>query len=285
MTYNTFTTTRKILLGGGALCAIVLTYFAFGCFTSVPAGKRGVVIHFGKVQDHILGEGFHFKSPIGTQVEMITVQVQRNDLEVPAGTKDLQTIETKVVLNWHLDEQQVNTIYRTIGGEKEVFERIIDPAVNEILKAATPRKTLEEVLKQRAELKVELDRDIKARLDKYGIKVDEISIVNVGFSDAFAASIEAKQVAEQDAKKAEYVNQKAKKEVEAEVYRAKGQADAEISRAKGQAEAQRLQRETLTPIMLQKQAIEKWDGKFPTMMTGSGVLPMVNMSPEMMSKP
>jgi hypothetical protein len=52
-----------------------------------------------------------------------------------------------------------------------------------------------------------------------------------------------------------------------------------VNRAKGQAEAQRLQRLTLTPVLLQKQAIEKWDGHFPTVMGGSGTLPLINIDP------
>jgi hypothetical protein len=88
----------------------------------------------------------------------------------------------------------------------------------------------------------------------------------VSFSPEFAKAIEAKQIAEQEAKRAEF-----------EALKAEKQARAEINRAKGQAEAQRLQRETLTPTLLQKQAIEKWDGKFPLVMGGSGALPFINI--------
>jgi prohibitin 1 len=262
---------RPFILGGGALLTIL---FLGSCFTTVPAGKRGVVMHFGKVQNYILNEGFHLKSPIGTHVEIMSIQIQRTDIDVPVGTKDLQTVNTTLALNWHIDATQVNTIYQTIGGERDVIERIINPAITEVLKAATPRKTAEEILKQRAELKSEVDQELKVRLDKYGIKVDDVSLVNVAFSAEFSKSIEAKQIAEQDAKKAEYIAQRATKE-----------ADAEVNRAKGQAEAQRLQRETLTPVLLQKQAIEKWDGKFPTVMTGEGSLPMINVNPATLSKP
>jgi prohibitin 1 len=263
--------THRLILGGGALCAIL---FLGSCFTTVPAGKRGIVMRFGQVQNYILNEGFHLKSPIGTQIEIMSIQIQRTDIDVPVGTKDLQTVNTTLALNWHIDGTQVNTIYQTIGGERDVVERIINPAITEVLKAATPRKTAEEILKQRAELKSEVDQELKVRLDKYGIKVDDVSLVNVAFSPEFAKSIEAKQIAEQDAKKAEYIAQRATKE-----------ADAEVNRAKGQAEAQRLQRETLTPVLLQKQAIEKWDGKFPTVMTGEGSLPMINVNPATLSKP
>jgi prohibitin 1 len=259
------------LIGGGALLIIVAL---FNCFSVIPAGKRGVVMKFGQVQSYILNEGIHLKNPIGTSIEVLSVRIQRTDVEVPVGTKDLQIINTTLALNWHIDPNQVNTIYQQVGDSEQIVERIISPAINEVLKAATPRKTAEEILKQRSELKAEIDRDLKSRLEKYGIRVDDVSLVNVTFSPEFAKSIEAKQIAEQEAKKAEYIAQKATKE-----------AEAEVNRAKGQAEAQRLQRETLTPALLQKQAIEKWDGQFPTVMTGEGSLPLINVNPATVNRP
>lgn len=92
--------------------------------------------------------------------------------------------------------------------------------------------------------------------------------MNFAFSPEFSRAIESKQIAEQEAKQAEFIAKKATQE-----------AQAEINRAKGQAEAQRLQRQTLTPDLLQKQAIEKWDGHFPTVMGGNGTLPLININP------
>ena len=98
--------------------------------------------------------------------------------------------------------------------------------------------------------------------------VDDVSLVNFAFSPEFSKAIEAKQIAEQEAKQAEFSAKKATQE-----------AQAEINRAKGQAEAQRLQRQTLTAPLLQQQAIEKWDGHFPTVMGGNGTLPLININP------
>jgi prohibitin 1 len=258
------------LWGAGAIGFVILLA---NSTATVPSGKRGVVTKFGQVQNYVLNEGLHLKSPIGTHIEIMSVRVQRTDIEVPVGTKDLQTITTTLALNWHIEPDRVNQIYQQIGEADQIVERIINPAISEVLKAATPKKTAEEILKQRSELKNEIDQELKNRLEKYGIRIDDVSLVNIAFSPEFAKSIEAKQIAEQDAKKAEYVAQQAIKE-----------AEAEVNRAKGQAEAQRLQRETLTPALLQKQAIEKWNGQFPTVMTGEGSLPMINVSPGEISR-
>jgi prohibitin 1 len=156
-----------------------------------------------------------------------------------------------------------------VGDNSQLKENIIIPAISEILKAATPQRTAEEILKQRTELKSEIDVAIQKRLSKYHIKIDDVSLVKISFSEEFTKSIEQKQIAEQEAKKAEFDAIKASKE-----------AEAEVNRAKGTATAQKLLRENLNKELLQKQAIEKWDGKFPTVMGGNGALPFINVKPD-----
>jgi regulator of protease activity HflC (stomatin/prohibitin superfamily) len=264
---NHFTRTNYIAVGGIALSLLVGITLLKSLVTVNP-GERGIVINLGKVQDGILDEGTHLVIPFFTSVKKLNVRIQKTDIEASAGTKDLQSINTNLSLNWYIDPTKVNKVYQQIGNEEDVVTRIITPALNEVLKAATPKKTAEEILIQRAELKEEIDRDIKKRLAVYGIQVTEVALVNVGFSPEFAKAIEAKQIAEQQAKQAEY-----------EALKAAKQAQAEINRAKGQAEAQRLMRQTLTPELLQKQAIEKWNGQFPTVMGGTGTVPFINISP------
>jgi regulator of protease activity HflC (stomatin/prohibitin superfamily) len=232
----------------------------------------GIVMQFGKVQDKVLGEGLHFITPIVTSVKTLNVRVQKNTFESDAASKDLQKITTELAVNWHLDPVQVNKIYQQVGDDELIINGIITPAVSEVLKAATAKKTAEEVITKRTELKQEIDSNLRNRLSSYGIIIDDVSLVNFAFSPEFSKSIEAKQIAEQEAKQAEFIAKKATQE-----------AQADINRAKGQAEAQRLQRLTLTPDLLQKQAIEKWDGRFPAVMGGNGTLPLININPSSLS--
>ncbi|MCP2728528.1 prohibitin family protein [Limnofasciculus baicalensis] len=252
---------------GGIITLLSLTIIS-KAFTIINPGERGVVMHFGKVQDVILDEGIHPIIPIMTSVKKLNVRVQKTDIESAAGTKDLQIITAAVALNWHIDPSQVNKIYQRLGDEKQIINTIIIPAMTEVLKAATPKKTAEQILKERDNLKTEIDNNIKSRLAKYGLQVDDTSLVNIGFSSEFTKAIEAKQIAEQQALQASYVADKAKQD-----------AEAQVNRAKGEAEAQKLVRETITPQLLQKQAIEKWNGEFPQVMSGNGALPFINISP------
>jgi prohibitin 1 len=248
--------------------AFLLMAILFRPFAIVNAGDRGVIMHFGKIQNQILDEGIHPIMPVFTSVKSLTVRVQQNTFHADAASRDLQKITTELAVNWHIDPIKVNRVFQQVGDNEQIITGIITPAVSEVLKASVSKQTAEEVITKRTQLKEEIDNNLKKRLATYGIIVDDVSLVNFAFSPEFGKAIESKQIAEQEAKQAEFIAQKATQE-----------AQAEVNRAKGQAEAQRLQRETLTPVLLQKQAIEKWDGRFPTVMGGSGTLPLININP------
>ena len=245
------------------IAALILRPFAI-----VGAGERGVMMRFGKIQDAILDEGIHPIVPIVTSVKTLSVRVQKTDLQADAASKDLQKITTDLAVNWNVDPAKVNQVFQQVGDEEQIVTSILSPAISEVLKAATSKKTAEEIITKRTELKTEIDNTLKKRLEPYGVIVRDVSLINFGFSPEFSKAIEAKQIAEQEAKQAEFTVQKATQD-----------AQAEINRAKGKAEAQRLQRQTLTAEILQQQAIEKWNGQFPTVMGGGGTLPLINIAP------
>lgn len=258
------------LLAGSILLLIVAVIFK--PFAIVNAGERGVMLQFGKVQDKVLDEGIHPILPIVTSVKRLSVRVQQNSFTADAASKDLQKVSTQLAVNWHIDAGQVNKVFQRVGDREEILTSIITPAVSEVLKAATAKKTAEEIITKRNDLKAEIDENLATRLANYNVVVDDVSLVDFSFSPEFSKAIESKQIAEQEAKQAEFIALKASKE-----------AIAEVNRAKGQAEAQRLQRLTLTRELLQKQAIEKWDGRFPTVMGGNGALPLINLDPATLS--
>ncbi|MEG4531639.1 prohibitin family protein [Microcoleus sp. D2_18a_D3] len=228
-------------------------------FVIVNAGERGVVMQFGKVQEQVLGEGIHVIVPTVYNVKKLSVRVQKQEISAEASSKDLQDVFTDVALNWHIVPEEANAIFQEIGDEKEVIARIIDPAVEEVLKAVMAKYTAEEIITKRGEVKAAVDDYLTLRLVTYHIAVDDISLVHVHFSERFSEAVEAKQIAEQEAKRGEFLALKAAK-----------QADAKVNLAKGEAEVQRLLRDNLTPELLERQAIEKWDGKLPLIIGDGG---------------
>jgi regulator of protease activity HflC (stomatin/prohibitin superfamily) len=261
-TLSTTGTTLLLLLA--VLLLTVITFFK--PFVIINAGERGVVMEFGEVQERVLGEGIHAIAPVITTVKVLSVRVQKHQFPTQAASRDLQDVFADVALNWHIDPDQANLVFQQIGDETQVVQRIINPAVEEVLKAVMAKYTAEEIITKRGEVKSEVDVALTQRLASYRLAVDDISLVSVHFSQRFSEAVEAKQIAEQEAKRAEFVARKAAVE-----------AEAEINRARGQAEAQRLVRETITSELLQKLAIEKWDGHFPNVLGGSGALPLINV--------
>lgn len=252
---------RKIALG---LLIIVLILF-FSPVVIIGAGKRGVVFNsLTGIENRILNEGTHFRVPFLESVTTVSVRVQKTDVKAEAASKDLQTVTTDIVVNWHLDASNVNKIYQQVGDEETVTDRIIVPAVNEVVKAATAQNTVAEVLGKRAELKSQIDKLLSDRLTPYNILLDDVSIVNVNFSPEFNKAIEEKQVAQQEAERALFRAQQASAE-----------AQATINTAKGEAEANRLKQQSLSPELLQLRTIEKWDGKLPQV--SSQATPIINL--------
>jgi regulator of protease activity HflC (stomatin/prohibitin superfamily) len=235
-------------------------------FVVVNAGERGVLMEFGKVQNSILGEGIHVIIPVVNTVKKLSVRVQKQDISAEASSKDLQDIFTDVALNWHIIPQEANAIFQQIGDERDVVDRILNPAIEEVLKAVMAKYTAEELITKRGEVKAEVDDALTARLANYHIAIDDVSLVHVHFSQRFDEAVEAKQIAEQEAKRAGFVALKASKE-----------AEAKVNLARGDAEAHKVLHETLTPEILQNRALDKWDGKLP-LIFGRGEPTFFNLS-------
>jgi regulator of protease activity HflC (stomatin/prohibitin superfamily) len=247
---------NQALNSAGKLTALLVLITIFCTpFVIIDAGERGVLMKFGAVQEQILGEGIHLVIPIVNTVKKLSIRIQKQEIPTEASSKDLQDVFTDVALNWHIIPEKSPALFQQIGVEKDVVELIINPAVEEVLKAVIAKYTAEEVITKRAEVKNGVDEALTTRLSNYHIAVDDISLVNVYFSARFGEAVEAKQIAEQEAKRAEYIALKASKE-----------AEAKVNLAKGEAEAQRLLRDSLTTEILQRQAIEKWNGKLPLIM-------------------
>ncbi|MBL1177871.1 prohibitin family protein [Pantanalinema sp. GBBB05] len=249
-----------------SLILLVLTIVA-SFFVIIGAGQRGVLLEFGKVQDQVLGEGLHVIIPLVNTVEKMSVRVQNQEISAEASSKDLQDVFTDVALNWHILPEQAHLIFQQIGNTSAIITRIINPAVEEVLKAVMAQYTAEEIITRRGDVKAGVDLALTQRLATYHIAVDDLSLVHVHFSQRFSEAVEAKQIAEQEAKRAEFVALKATKE-----------AEAKVNLARGEAEAQRLVQQTLTPDLLQKQAIERWNGNLPLMIGREGTTALFDLS-------
>jgi regulator of protease activity HflC (stomatin/prohibitin superfamily) len=252
----------------------LLVLFIFGAslnpFGVIHAGERGVVLNFGAVQPVVLNEGLHFRVPIMQKIATMDVRIEKAQTDAESVSKDLQDVKTIIAVNYHTVPEKANWVYQNVGTSFK--ERIIDPAVQEVVKAITAKYTAVELITQREKVRSEVKALLRERLLAYNIAVDDFSIVNFKFSQQFETAIEDKQTAEQKALKAQR-----------DLERIKIEAEQKIASAKAEAESLRLQKENVTPQLIQLRrieasirAIDKWDGHMPKF-TG-GVIPFINAS-------
>lgn len=267
-----------------AIVVIAVIMLIVSPFASVPNGHRGIKLTFGKADDAPLSEGLHFVIPFMQSVYRMPVMIERSETESDAASKDLQRVGATVVLNYHIDPSQVVTAYRALGPFENVEPRIIDPAVLEATKAVTAQYTAEQLVTKRPEVADRIRGALAERMTRHGLVIDEFSITNFHFSDSFNQAIEAKTVAEQQKLKAERDLERIKVEAEQRIAQARAEAESVKLAAAAQAESLRIQREALTPELIelrrveaQIKAIEKWNGVLPSV--NSGVVPFISVQP------
>lgn len=221
-------------------------------FVVVPAGSRGVLLRFGAVQERVLGEGLHPLLPGVESVRPLSVRLQSLSLRSEAASRDLQDVRAEVTLSWHLRPERVAAIYGQLGEEEAIVRHLIQPAIDDGLQAVVARLTAEELITEREVLKRGLAELLQVRLAANDLALDAVDLVQLDFSPGFRQAVEAKQVAEQDARRAQF-----------EALKAQRLAQARVHAAEGEARAQQLLQAGLTPELLEHQRIEKWNGRLP----------------------
>jgi len=248
---------KKLGKIAGGMIVLLIVALLFNPFVIIGAGERGVVLNFGAVQETVLDEGLHLRVPIMQKIVRMDVKVQKAQTGAESVSRDLQEAHSTIAVNYHVSPSKANWVYQNLG--KDYREKVIDPTVQEVVKAITARYTAVELITQREKVRYEIKNLLKERLIAYNIIIDDFSIVNFSFSKQFTQAIEAKQAAEQLALKAQR-----------DLERVKIEAEQKITQARAEAEALKLQKENVTPELVKlrqieaaMKAIEKWNGQLP----------------------
>ena len=253
---------RRAVVAGVLILAVLLV--AGGAFAQIGPGERGVLMTFGAVHPGVLDPGLHVKLPLVQTVARMNVQVQNSQATETAASLDLQDVSTTVATNWHILPADAEWVYQHIGSERALVSKIIQPAISNAVKAVTAHYNAEDLIVQRDQVRSQIEAQIRTALQPFRVVVDAVNITDFHFSAQYAEAIEQKQVAQQRALQAQY-----------ELAKAKVVAKQKIVEASAQSEAQKLLQQTLTPEIIQQQAIAKWDGRLPEVVGGKGVLPMI----------
>ncbi|CAH0298860.1 hypothetical protein SRABI118_04325 [Massilia sp. Bi118] len=253
----------------GIVVALILVV-SLAPFGTVPAGHRGVMTTFGSPSSEVLSEGIHFRIPLAQKLNLVNVSIQKGEGDGDAASRDLQIVHTRVALNYHVQPSAAVTVFRDLGNEPGT--RIIIPSVQEAVKAVTARFTAEELIAKRTDVRDQIVAQLRERLGRHGIVVDEFSIVNFNFSRSFNEAIEAKTTAEQ-----------LKLKAERDLLRIEVEAKQRVAQARAEAESLAIQRQQVTPELIrlremenQRHAIDKWDGKLPNV--SGGAIPFINVN-------
>lgn len=266
--------TNWIKIGSWSLAIIIIltVIWVFLPFGTVGAGQRGVVLSFGAVTGEIKSEGLYFRTPFKQKIHIMDVQVQKDEVKASAASKDLQTVSATVAVNYHLDAREVANVYQRVGND--YVSKIISPAVQESIKAATANYTAEELVTKRSIVRDEMEKNLVGKLENSGIIADAFNVIDLDFSPSFNAAIEAKVTAEQNALAA-------KNKLE----QIKFEAQQTIETAKAQAETIRLQSDAanndkyiqLKQLEVQQKFAEKWNGQLPLNLYGSAPIPFLQL--------
>lgn len=228
-----------------------------GSITIIGAGERGVVFDsVSGVKPVALKEGINFVTPFVQSVIIFDVRTQKVEFEATAASKDLQNVATKVALNFNPTAEAVPEIYQTYGVDYE--EKVIHPAVQEAVKAITALYTAEELITKREQVKAGVQEHLAKMMTMAHLQLTQTYITDFKFEQAFSQAIEQKQVAEQQA-------MKAKRDLD----RVKLEAEQKIAGLRAEAEGLRMQKEQITPQLIELRRIEKWDGHYPQIMGGN----------------
>ena len=241
--------TRRILIATGVLVATTAMFFA-GSFRTVNSGEVGIRVRFGKASNVPVSEGVVLKLPLAERIVKMNIRVQKLSVETASSSKDLQEVEMTIAVNYKINTDSAIDLYKTVGLDYE--QVILQPAIEESIKAVTSRYTAEQLITQRSTVSKECMEELSLKVEKYGIEVSDFNITNFSFSDEFDRAIEEKQVAEQKVLTA-------KQELERE----RINAEKIIVAADAERQANELKQKSLTEQILFDNFIQKWDGKLP----------------------
>ena len=262
-----------------AIVGLIVLVVLGGSFYTIDAGERGVILRNGKVVG-TAEPGLSFKLPIVDSVREITVQTQARVYEkLMVYSRDQQSAELYISVNYRLPADQVQTIYTEYGGKDGVMTRLLDRQVPEEVKNVFGRFNAVTAIQERERLSKEVQEAIQRATTNPVLIVESVQIENIDFSEAYEQSIEQRMLAEVEVQKVQQNAQREKVQAEIAVIQAKAQADAVKLQGDAEAHAINARGRALAqnPALVELVQAEKWNGVLPTTMVPGQTVPFINV--------
>jgi regulator of protease activity HflC (stomatin/prohibitin superfamily) len=272
---------------GGVAAVVILVVLVLSTYFTIDQGERGVILHNGA----IAGEaepGLHFKLPVITTIEKISVQIQKaafektemGDTRLQAYSRDQQPATIAMAVNYHVTD--ASAVYAQFGSLANMKSRIIDSRAYEQLKNVFGQFDAADAIQKRALLNAEVYAAIRKSVSG-PVAIDSVQIEDISFSTQYEAAVEARMQAIVKQQQAEADKQKRIIDADASAYEVKAAADAKAHQieVQGKAEAGAIQARgdalRNNPSLPTLVAAEKWNGVLPTTMVPGNSVPFVNV--------
>ena len=270
---------NRILIVVGLIVAI---FVGVSSCEQIDAGHVGVKVNMYGSDKGVGGvtecTGMVFYNPITTKIYEFPTFIQHKeytktddrDNSFVVNSKDGSEFRVSPIVNYSVQREKVPAIFSKYRRSlPEIEEGFLKTAVYDAFRLAANKYTADGLISNREVFEQEVRRILVNQLLKEGFVLNQFTS-NLVYPNSFKNAINAKNNAVQAALMAENKVKQAEAEAKIKIATANGNAEAMLANARAEAESNRLRQQTLTPMLIQQQWIEKWKGNVPTTTLGSG---------------
>lgn len=255
-----------------SVIVILVLIVLFASIKTVPTGSVGVKTRFGAVQDSVITEGINLKVPFIEKIVLINCKTQKIDITSESSTKDMQTVNVTIAVNYNVNKDTANSLYQEVGLNYE--DVIIQPAMLESIKATMAQYTAEELITRRSEVSEQIKATLISKISSRGFTITGFNTTNINFSDAYNQAIEQKAVAQQQVETAKANLEK--QQIENQKRISVAEADAKVMELQNSQITENTLR--LKELENEEKYIDKWNGQMPSTMLNDGVSTMFGVN-------